>query len=139
MAKLCCNAPKTKYDNDTEKNKNKKKKSKAGKQSSSSVKKRKKTIPASLRAAVWDKHVGEDTGSCPCPVCRHTKITQLSFHCAHIEAEANGGKTHVNNMIPVCARCNLSMGKTNLNDFKNKFFSIDPCSGSSIVPMDTSK
>ena len=82
---------------------------------------RKKTIPKSLRRIVWDAHFGPSVGSAPCPVCKSTVIRQIEFHCGHIVAEANGGKTNVQNLIPLCAQCNLSMGKTNLVQFAKQF------------------
>ena len=41
-----------------------------------------------------------------------------SFHCGHIQAEAHGGKLSVDNLKPICAGCNLSMGSENMIDFK---------------------
>jgi ribosomal protein S27E len=48
--------------------------------------------------------------------CKSTDISQMSFHCGHIIAEAKGGKTIVSNLKPIC---NSSMGTTNMKDFMN--------------------
>ena len=44
-----------------------------------------------------------------------------NFHAGHILAEANGGKTTLDNLIPLCALCNTSMGTYNVFDFITKF------------------
>jgi len=79
---------------------------------------RKKPIPKALKCAVWEKYVGEDIGKILCMCCEITEITQMKFHCGHIIAEAMGGETNVNNLLPICESCNKSMGTKNLNDFK---------------------
>lgn len=86
------------------------------------IKKRKKTIPKSLRMAVWNTYIGDSIGKTKCPICQHQEITQMNFHCAHVIAEANGGETNVSNLRPTCASCNLSMGKQHLEDFKRNYF-----------------
>src|SRR3989338_6259495 len=82
---------------------------------------RKKPIPKALKCAVWEKYVGEDIGKILCMCCEITEITQMKFHCGHIIAEAMGGETNVNNLLPICESCNKSMGTKNLNDFKKLF------------------
>jgi 5-methylcytosine-specific restriction endonuclease McrA len=72
---------------------------------------------------VWDKHIGPLIGLTKCLCCKHQSIRQIEFHCAHIISEKNGGTTTINNLIPICVQCNLSMRTQNLNDFKNKYFS----------------
>ena len=84
--------------------------------------KRKKTIPKSVKIAVWNKNIGEAVGKHKCLCCSNVDITQMNFHCGHIVAEANGGKVHVDNLLPICSKCNKSMGTQNLNEFKKKFF-----------------
>ena len=81
---------------------------------------KKKTIPKALKRMVWDKHIGEEIGKALCKCCNLTAITQMSFHCGHIIAEANGGETNVDNLLPICELCNKSMGTTNLFEFKKK-------------------
>ena len=88
------------------------------------LKLRKKTIPKSLRIAVWNTYVGEDVGRTACDVCKTNIITQMSFHCGHVEAENKGGATTLTNLRPICASCNLSMGTTNMMAFKDKFFPV---------------
>jgi 5-methylcytosine-specific restriction endonuclease McrA len=85
-------------------------------------KKRKTTIPKAVKIAVWERIVGLDIGRTPCSVCKTTFITQMDFHCGHIVAEVDGGETCVSNLVPICSKCNLSMGRTNLNTFKEQYF-----------------
>jgi hypothetical protein len=82
---------------------------------------KKKSIPLSLKALVWNKYIGEEKGIGYCQCCRKNIIKQISFHCGHIISEKNGGSTTLNNLIPLCQTCNLSMGKQNMNDFVKKY------------------
>ena len=85
-------------------------------------KKRKRTIPKPLRAAVWNTYIGEEIGARLCPICNQHKISQLNFTCGHIVAEAKGGGTTVDNLRPICSQCNLSMGTKNLKEFNSEYF-----------------
>jgi hypothetical protein len=82
---------------------------------------KKKSIPLSLKALVWNKYIGEEKGIGFCQCCRKNIIKQISFHCGHIISERNGGSTTLNNLIPLCQTCNLSMGRQNMNDFIKKY------------------
>jgi hypothetical protein len=85
-------------------------------------KKRKTYIPKSLRMAVWKQHIGIEKGTSMCTVCNSNTMCQLDFQCGHIQSEADGGPTCLSNLMPVCSKCNTSMGKKNLHDFKGKYF-----------------
>jgi hypothetical protein len=87
-------------------------------------KNKKKTIPKTLKRLVWDTYVGPTIGETFCFCCKHQKIRQIEFQCGHVEAESLGGDTTVENLRPICAQCNISMGTMNLLDFKEKFFKI---------------
>ena len=84
--------------------------------------KRKKRISAALREAVWNTWIGPSVGSHPCLCCRRNEIRQLSFHCGHVLAETNGGQTTIDNLRPICAKCNLSMGKQDMREFQKQTF-----------------
>jgi hypothetical protein len=79
--------------------------------------KKKKSIPATIKRLVWNKNIGEEVGKAKCMCCNVTDITQMSFNCGHIIAEANGGKTIVSNLKPICQNCNSSMSTKNMNEF----------------------
>jgi hypothetical protein len=79
---------------------------------------KKKTIPAPLRNMVWDGNIGRSVGESVCLCCEKTVILQRDFHCGHIVAEVEGGKTEYENLLPICKVCNISMGKKNMCEFK---------------------
>jgi 5-methylcytosine-specific restriction endonuclease McrA len=83
--------------------------------------KKKKPISAAIKRLVWNTHIGEDIGKHKCLCCKTTDITQMSFNCGHIIAEANGGEAIVSNLKPICQNCNSSMGTRNMNDFMKNF------------------
>ncbi len=87
-------------------------------------KKTKKSIGTVLKFQVWTKWIGKDQGSSKCLCCGINTIHQIDFHCGHILAEANGGETTVENMKPICQKCNLSMGTQDMNDFMKGFVEI---------------
>ena len=80
-------------------------------------KKKKKAIPATIKRLVWNTNIGEMIGKSKCLCCKSTDITQMSFNCGHIVAEANGGDTIVSNLKPICQNCNSSMGTKNMDEF----------------------
>ena len=83
---------------------------------------KKKQIPKALKKLVWDTWVGANIGCTKCLCCNHEEIRQIEFHCGHIKSESSGGETSVENLRPICAQCNLSMGSMDMNEFKNKYF-----------------
>jgi len=84
---------------------------------SEAKKKKKKAIPATVKRLVWNTNIGEMIGKSKCLCCKSTDITQMSFNCGHIVAEANGGDTIVSNLKPICQNCNSSMGTKNMDEF----------------------
>ncbi len=74
--------------------------------------KRKKKIPKALREAVWVKHVGRHfEHKCLTPWCLNT-MTVFDFQTGHNIPESRGGATTIENLVPICSRCNLSMSNT---------------------------
>ena len=82
---------------------------------------KRRSIPKKIRELVWDSYIGRHIGETKCKCCEQTNISQLSFHCGHIISDYNGGDTALRNLLPICISCNLSMGTTNLYDFKKRF------------------
>lgn len=70
-----------------------------------------------MKRMVWDKWIGEEIGKTKCPCCKMSEITQLTFIAGHIHAESRGGEYSVENLIPICQSCNLSMGTKNMHEF----------------------
>jgi 5-methylcytosine-specific restriction endonuclease McrA len=83
---------------------------------------KKKAIPKSLKMLVWHTYIGKEVGLAKCLCCKNKEITQMDFDCGHVVAESRGGVTTVNNMRPICAKCNRSMKAMDMNDFIEKYF-----------------
>jgi hypothetical protein len=81
----------------------------------------KKNIPKKIKELVWDKYIGEKYGTGICLCCNETLIKQMSFHCGHVKSEKNGGDSTLENLRPICASCNLSMGTRNMNEFMETY------------------
>lgn len=72
--------------------------------------KNKSTIPKALREQVWIGYMGHTfEGKCRVRWCRNT-ITVFDFQSGHNFPESKGGATTLENLVPICSRCNLSMG-----------------------------
>jgi 5-methylcytosine-specific restriction endonuclease McrA len=68
-----------------------------------------------MKRLVWNTYIGEEIGKIKCMCCKLSDITQLTFDCGHIISESTGGELSIDNLIPICHSCNLSMGSQNLN------------------------
>lgn len=79
-------------------------------------KKRKDTIPVKLREEVWIKRMGRSfEGKCPTTWCTNN-ITVFDFESGHNIPESMGGPTTIENLVPICSRCNRSMGSQHTFD-----------------------
>ena len=73
-------------------------------------KRRKQKIPAAFREQIWFRDYGRCfEGKCPTRWCTNM-INVFDFQCGHDIPESKGGPTVPDNLIPICARCNMSMG-----------------------------
>jgi len=71
---------------------------------------RKQTIPGALREQVWIGYMGRVfEGKCRTPWCT-TNITVYDFQVGHNIPESKGGTLDIENLVPICAKCNLSCG-----------------------------
>ena len=69
----------------------------------------KKKIPKALREQCWIKNFGKNfEHSCYIPWCNN-QINVFDFHVGHDKPESKGGTLDIQNLKPICARCNLSM------------------------------
>ena len=82
---------------------------------------KKQPIPESTKALAWDRWIGNEIGKCKCLCCKSLEITQRNCHFGHIVAEANGGNITINNLRPICQKCNNSMNITNMKQFIKKY------------------
>ena len=83
---------------------------------------KRKNIPKHVKTLVWNKYIGSDVAQADCVSCRSEKISIRNFHCGHVVSEAAGGYVTINNLRPICAACNLSMGTKSMNEFTREFF-----------------
>jgi 5-methylcytosine-specific restriction endonuclease McrA len=67
-------------------------------------------IPAALREQVWLLHCGDRLFKHKCWVtwCENV-MTPFNFEVGHNIPESKGGKLHLDNLRPICAKCNRSM------------------------------
>lgn len=71
---------------------------------------KKKKIPKALREALWVQYCGKSFEvKCRTTWCQN-QITAYDFHAGHNIPESRGGPTTLENLVPICSRCNLSMG-----------------------------
>lgn len=82
-----------------------------------------RSISKRLKIEVWNNHFDENKRHGNCPCCKTNRIQIVEFHCAHIKSVAKGGETNIDNLIPCCAMCNLSMKTQHFNKYKKQFIS----------------
>jgi len=67
-------------------------------------------IPRALREAVWIHYSGKVfERKCFTSWCKNN-INAFDFQTGHRVPESKGGSTAMDNLTPICSRCNLSMG-----------------------------
>ena len=70
----------------------------------------KQTIPRALREQCWVKNFGKRfQNKCYIKWCSNT-IDVFNYHVGHNIPECKGGKLCLENLKPICSRCNHSMG-----------------------------
>lgn len=71
---------------------------------------KKKKVPKALREQLWIQKVGRKfETTCKTTWCKN-KINVFDFQAGHDLPESRGGSTSISNLVPICSRCNLSMG-----------------------------
>jgi hypothetical protein len=88
---------------------------------------KKKVISKKLREEVWLKHFGK-TFSSKCPIQWCTReISVFAFEVGHNIPESKGGRTTIDNLIPICGECNRSMGdRFTIDEFSRQFAAVVP-------------
>ena len=70
---------------------------------------KKKPIPRAVKEQVWIKYCGRKfSRKCYIRWCKN-KINVFDFHVGHDRPESRGGTMDINNLKPLCSRCNHSM------------------------------
>jgi len=70
----------------------------------------KENIPKAMREQVWIQHIGKKYSSkCFIHWCQN-EMDVFNFHVGHNIPESKGGELTLENLRPICVRCNLSMG-----------------------------
>ena len=70
---------------------------------------KKKPIPKAIREQVWLQTFGKlYENKCYIHWCKNI-ITVFDFHVGHDIPESKGGTLDIDNLKPICARCNQSM------------------------------
>jgi hypothetical protein len=83
---------------------------------------KKKAIPQALREAVWIHYCGRVfSKKCTVEWCENM-MTVYDFQAGHNIPESRGGETTLDNLKPICSRCNLSMGdRYTIDEWVSKF------------------
>ena len=87
---------------------------------------KKQKITGALREAVWIKKMGRVfEAKCPVVWCPN-KITVFDFQSGHNIPESKGGKTNIDNLLPICARCNVCMGdRYTIDEWSSMYMSLE--------------
>jgi len=85
------------------------------------LKQKKQAIPKQIRIIVWNHYIGEDIMKHKCLCCKKVTISNMSYDVGHVISEKNGGTHEINNLRPICALCNHSMGTENMIEFVVKY------------------
>ena len=83
---------------------------------------KKRRIPKKVRDDLWDKYIGKTISEAYCIVCNNSKISSRNFDAGHIQSEYNGGCENIDNLLPICRQCNLSMGIMNMDEYISKYY-----------------
>lgn len=76
-----------------------------------------KTLPSAVRSSVWNKYIFRKHSVAKCMVGSGNQISQSNFQCGHIKSVKHGGNDSIENLRPICALCNSSMGTRNMKEF----------------------
>ena len=75
-----------------------------------------KSIPKKIRYDLWDKYYnGKIKGRCK--VCK-SRININDYQCGYKKSLKNGGSNDINNLKPICVKCNLDIGSNNMKAYK---------------------
>jgi flagellar biosynthesis GTPase FlhF len=76
-----------------------------------------KSISKKTRYDLWNKYY-QSKNKGKCKICKE-KILINNFECGHKKSLKNGGTNNINNLKPICKKCNLNIGENNMKIYKN--------------------
>lgn len=93
------------------------------------IKKNKIKISKVVKDMTWDTYIGSEFKKAKCFCCKDVDINFGigGWECGHVISEKNKGETCVDNLRPICSRCNKGMGIKNMHDFKKELFGMNTC------------
>ena len=82
----------------------------------------KQKIPKALREQVWLRTFGRVfNNKCYVSWCSNM-LNPFDFEVGHIIPESKGGSTTLDNLLPICSKCNKSMGSQyTIHEFSQTF------------------
>ena len=78
-------------------------------------------IPITLKHLIWTNYISEIYRKGICFCCRTEEISVATYECGHVVSRHNGGAVELDNLRPVCTKCNKSMATKNMYDFISEF------------------
>jgi 5-methylcytosine-specific restriction endonuclease McrA len=78
---------------------------------------KRKTIPSSIKQQMWEKYISKELRIGKCFCCRNKDILETDCHAGHVISDKEGGKAELDNLRPLCSKCNQSMGSENMYSF----------------------
>jgi hypothetical protein len=82
---------------------------------------KKKPLATVLRQSVWDTYIGKEKGEGAC-LCCASSIRPTNFEAGHVVAEACGGLNTIENLRPVCRKCNANMKIEHMETWMHRNF-----------------
>jgi len=80
-------------------------------------------VPKSVKERVWAIHIGMDKAEGKCFAGCGRTIHMMDFEVGHNKAVSKGGSNRLDNLRPICKKCNRSMRTRSIEEFKREHFS----------------
>jgi hypothetical protein len=78
-------------------------------------------IYQAIKTKIWRKYCGENFKTKCCVEFCINEISISNFEAGFILAEAKGGDVSVDNLIPICSKCNKSIGNKHLREWEQEY------------------